>query len=109
MRIYDAFPSKYVQAADLQGREASVRIREVKLENIRGRKAPVLFFEGKTKGLVLNKTNAAAIAVLYSEETDGWAGKEITIYPTMVEFQGRMVQSIRVKGPKLRNVTKTAG
>jgi hypothetical protein len=109
MRIYDAFSSRYVRAADLQGREAGVKIRDVKLENFRGRKAPVLYFEGKNKGLILNKTNASAIAVLYSEETDAWTGKEITIYPTMVEFQGRMVQSIRVKGPKLRNVTKTAG
>jgi hypothetical protein len=41
-----------------------------------------------------------------SEETDAWGGKELTIYPTMVEFQGRMVQSIRIKGPKpkLRDV-----
>jgi hypothetical protein len=102
--MLDAFPSKYVKAADLRGREASVRIREVKLENFRGRKAPVLYFEGKQKGLILNKTNASALAILYSEETDAWAGKELTIYPTTVEFQGRMVQSNRIKGPKLRNV-----
>jgi hypothetical protein len=50
-----------------------MRIREVKLENFH-RKAPVLYFagEGKIKGLILNKTNASTIAVLYSEEIDAW-------------------------------------
>ena len=48
-------------------------------------------------GLVLNKTNAATIADLYSEETTNWAGKPITLFTTQVEFRGKQVRCIRVK------------
>jgi hypothetical protein len=104
VKIFDAFPSKFVKSSDLQGREQIVTIREVKLENLRGGKRPVLYFERRSKGFVINKTNARAIAAMYSEETDAWVGKQMTLYPTMVEFQGKMVESIRIKGPKLRDV-----
>ena len=104
MKILDAFPSKFVKASDLQGREQVVTIREVRLENIRGGKKPTLYFDGKKKGMILNKTNATAIAAMYGGETDAWVGKALTLYPTMVEFQGGMVESIRVKGPRVRQV-----
>lgn len=104
MDIFAALPSKFLKASDLQGREAPVQIREVKLENIRGNKTPVLYFERKTKGLILNKTNAAAIAAIYGAETDDWPGKSLILFPTMVEFRQRPVPTIRVKGPALREV-----
>ncbi len=109
MDIFEAFPSKFVKAADLHGREQTVTIREVRMEKVQaGRKVPVLFFERRAKGLVLNKTNAAAIAAMYGKETTAWAGKEITVYPAMVDFQGRMGESIRVKGPRPRDVAQSA-
>lgn len=58
---------------------------------------PVLYFNGKEKGLVLNKTNAQTIASLHSPETDNWPGRSISIFPTQVDFQGRQVEAIRVK------------
>lgn len=99
MRIGDAFPGTHLKASDLQGREVAVIMERVEVEEIgreRDRK-PVLYFRGKEKGLVLNKTNANVIAKMYGDETGQWAGKAITIYETEVEFGGDMVACIRVR------------
>ena len=60
---------------------------------------PVLFFEGKDKGLVLNKTNSNTISAAYGDETDVWVGMGIVLYETMVEFQGQRKPGIRCLVP----------
>lgn len=109
MRTSDAFPSAYIAAGDLQDREASVTIRDIQIEEIgkdKDRK-PVLYFKGKEKGLVLNKTNANTIESVYGDEMDDWIGAEIVLYPTMTDFQGRQVAAIRVKMPRKRPASPT--
>lgn len=107
MRVSDAFPSTHIKASDLQDRDATVTIAKVTIEEIgkdRENK-PVLYFQGKEKGLVLNKTNAQTIAGLYGQETDDWVGKAITIFPTQTDFAGEQVECIRVR---LRTVAVAA-
>ncbi len=59
-----------------------------------------LFFVGKDKGLVLNKTNFNVIADITGEaDSDDWPGKRITLYATKVDYQGRRVDAIRVDDP----------
>lgn len=99
MRISSAFPGQYLKAADLQGRQVTVTIDHVKIEDIGGDNKPVVYFTGKERGLVLNKTNANNITFLYGDETDDWHGKQITMFEAMVDFQGRSTAAIRVKGP----------
>lgn len=100
MNINSAYPSNYLKADDLQGRAITLTIDRVEMESVgQGRnkeEKPVVYFKGKEKGLVLNKTNAKTIANLYGGETDEWEGKAITIRPAEVEYQGEMVLSIRV-------------
>jgi hypothetical protein len=91
--------SEYLKAADLQGREIPVVISQVKFEKMDGKDKAILFFLGKTKGLMLNKTNINNIISLYGEETNDWNGKEITLFPSMVDYQGKTVEAVRVKGP----------
>ena len=91
--------SDYLKADDLQGHEVSVVISQIKFEKMDGKDKPILFFLGKSKGLMLNKTNIKAIIALYGDETNSWNGKEITLFPKMVDFQGESVNAIRVKGP----------
>lgn len=98
MRVSEAFPSNYVKAADLRGNNARVVIDRVKIEEIGDDRKPVLYFQGKEKGLVLNKTNANNISVLYGDDMEEWQGKEIILFPAMVDFQGRTVEAIRVRG-----------
>ncbi len=89
MNISEAFPSKYLKASDLQGRRIQVVMADVKTEKLGDDFKPILFFKGKEKGLVLNKTNANTIIAAYGPETDDWFGQPIILYEAMVEFQGK--------------------
>jgi len=100
MNINQAFPSKYVAAADLQGRDVPVNIANVVREEVGKEEEvrPVMYFAGMKKGMVLNKTNAGTIAAIYGEETDHWIGKPITLYPsTTNNGGGKEVDCIRVR------------
>jgi hypothetical protein len=99
MKVSSAFPSNYIKCADLQGRSVRVKINYIKMEDIGDDNKPVLYFIGKEKGLVLNKTNANVISMLYGDETDDWPGCEIEMYPTETDFQGKRVDAIRVRKP----------
>lgn len=100
MRISSAFPSKYLKAADLQGRNVRVVMSDVEMHDFDDDHKPVLFFQDKEKGLVLNKTNANNIAAIYGDPTEGWTGKEVILFEAMVDFQGRSVAAIRVRAPQ---------
>jgi hypothetical protein len=98
--INDAFPSNYLKASDLQGREAIVTIDRVAFEPVGREKEmkAVCYFAGKQKGIVLNKTNAKKIIEISgSAITEEWSGTQIKIYPTETEFGGETVDCIRVK------------
>jgi hypothetical protein len=101
MKLGDAYPSKYLTAEDLDGKDVTLTIDSIELEEI-GQGADkskklVIGFRGKKKQFVVNKTNANTIAkVLGSDDTDDWIDQRITIGPREVEFQGNMVWSIRV-------------
>lgn len=97
MKISTAFPSTYLKAADLDGRNIGVTMDYVRMEDIGGDHKPVLYFEGKEKGMVLNKTNANNIMAVYGDDTDDWHGGELTLFSAIVDFQGRSVEAIRVK------------
>lgn len=99
MKIGTAFPSNYIKCDDLQGRPVQVKMNYVKFEDIGSENKAILYFIGKERGLVLNKTNANMIAELYGDETDDWSGKVIELYPTKTDFQGKRVDAIRVRDP----------
>lgn len=103
MRISSAFPSNYLKAADLQERNVKVVMDRVEMEDIGGDHKPILYFQGKDKGMVLNKTNANNIAIAYGDDTDGWEGKEIVLFEAMVDFQGKTVPAIRVRAPTAKD------
>ena len=101
MKLSSAFPSKYLKAADLQGRRLKVTIESADMETIQGDGGKedklVVRFIGKDKGLVCNVTNANMIAeVLGTEETDDWINQSIVLYEAKVEYQGKRVPAIRV-------------
>lgn len=98
--INDAFPSNYLKASDIKGREPVVAIDHVSMEEVgrqKDRKA-VLYFIGKEKGLILNKTNANKIIQLTgSPVTEEWQGFRVKLYATETEFGGETVECIRIK------------
>ncbi len=99
MNINDAFPSKYIKASDLQGQDVPVTISKIEWEEVGQEKdrLPILYFEGRERGLALNKTNTFTIGDIHGQEMDNWGGKEITLFPTQTDFQGKQVACIRVR------------
>lgn len=99
MNINEVFPSKYLKAEDLQGREITVTIANVIVEKIgQGEdRKPVAYFQGKEKGVALNKTNSTNIAAAFGPETDAWIGAKVILYPAWVDYQGKSVQAIRIR------------
>lgn len=99
MKISSAFPSEFLKAADLQGRQVAVVIDHVEMREVGDGEKPVVFFQGKEKGVVLNKTNANTIAMIYGDDTDAWTGGEIVLFSARVEFQGKSMDGIRCRIP----------
>ena len=101
MKLNEAFPSNFLKADDLNGKQCTMTIESAEVEEIGqgNEKASklVLAFRGAEKKLVCNVTNAKTIAkVLGTDETDDWIGQRITLVPREVEFQGETVWAIRV-------------
>ena len=100
MKITTLFPSRFLRADALDDHEVQCVIAEVQVEDVSrdgSDRKPVLYFEGKEKGLVMNKTNSMVIASSYGDDTDGWRGKPVVLYPTKTQFQGKLVPCIRVR------------
>ncbi len=102
MKPSDIFSSKYLSAADLRERDATVTIEGATIEKMQnGEKKLALTFRGKEKGFLVNRTNFNSIAeALGTDETDDWEGQQITIYPSETDFQGKTVDCIRVRRKK---------
>lgn len=111
MNIDQSFPSKYLKASDIGDAQPVVQIARVTVEAV-GREQeqkPILYFVGKSKGVVLNKTNARAIAqIAGSNETDDWTGITVQLYVAQVEFSGESMEAIRIRAPKQRAATPVA-
>ena len=104
MNINEAFPSgKFLKSDDLQGRIVKLKIASLTYEKIGTDNKLVMYFVGKEKGMVLNKTNARTIADAYGNDTDNWTGGEINVFSMKVDFQGKLVDGLRVNIPPRQN------
>ena len=112
MRISEEFSGAWLKAVDLRGHKVRATIETVKKEEIgQGEDReykPVVYFKGKDKGLVLNKTNGTTIAETLGDDTDDWAGREIVLYSTKVQFGAKMVDAIRVEVPLEQETAQAA-
>lgn len=86
MKIEQLFPSRWLHPEALNGRAVTVTIAAVTLEKVhnpqtnKAEQKPAVAFKGATKLLLMNKTQALAIArITGSGETDDWAGKRVTL------------------------------
>jgi len=97
------FPSRYLRAADFEGKPVTLTIAEVvkdKVQMATGQKADkyIVRFRETEKELILNKTNAKAVAkVLDEPKAINWPGERITLKPTTCEAFGEIVSCIRVE------------
>ena len=86
MKVETLFPSRWLHPEALQGRAVTVTIAAVTLEKVHNpqtnkpEQKPAVAFKGATKLLLMNKTQALAIArILGSGETDDWVGQRVTL------------------------------
>ena len=100
MNVDDLYPSKYLSANDLQGKEPTVTITQITMEKMTdGQIKPCIFVNNRPKGIILNKTNAMSISQLYGKNTDGWIGTKIKLVKVWTDFQGKPVEAIRIVPP----------
>tara|TARA_B100000949_G_scaffold112246_1_gene99397 strand:+ start:1019 stop:1618 length:600 start_codon:yes stop_codon:yes gene_type:complete len=96
MKMADMFPSKFLKAAELDG-NLTLTIKTVLQEDLGEQLKPVAYFLETKKGLVINRTNANTISALHGQDTDAWAGNQITLFATEVDFKGQTTLAIRVR------------
>jgi len=102
MKVSLMFPSDFVKADDLDGKDVTKTIKAVTMDELTmagGKKktSPVIRFSDTDKKLVLNKTNTLIIAGMHGKETDLWIGKKITMFPTETQFGSDTVSCIRIR------------
>lgn len=105
----ELFVSRYLHAADLKGNDATLKIIRVALHELDDEKHPgekkrmgVLYFEGKKKGLGLNRTNAACLKEMWGSKPQDWVGKRVTLYPTTVRMPSKVKGGGMVTEPCIR-------
>lgn len=86
MNVQTMFPKKWLSAADLMGRTVTVFVEGCAVETIfntrtkRNEQKLAVAFHGKQKRLLINKTQAYALAAACgSQETDNWAGHTVLL------------------------------
>ena len=104
MNANDAFPSTYLKANDLKGQRVPVVIESASMEDLgfdgNTTEKLVVHFQGKERGLVLNRTNCnSIIEIAKTADTDEWPGVRIVLYQDKTDFQGRRVDCIRIDAP----------
>jgi hypothetical protein len=103
MKISEEFPSQFLKASDLGGRDVRVTMGRVERETIGTDKKLVLYFKGKEKGLVLNKTNAGTIGDGYGDDTDDWFDNPLILFSVKTDYQGKVVDAIRCRVPTAKD------
>ncbi len=110
-----AFPSKYFTAADIVSTGPKLvvvdRIGPEMVGTEEKQEKYVAYFQGEEKGLVLNATKWSVMESLYGEESDGWIGKEIVMFPDKTRFGGKIVDCISLRArryPQADNGRKQA-
>ena len=100
MKMSEAFPSRFLKAQDVMGRPVRATISGCTLEDLGDARKPALSFQGRSKQLVINKTNGSLLAAWFGDDTDQWTGREIEIYADKAPMQGRIVDCLRVRLPQ---------
>jgi hypothetical protein len=105
MKMNDLFPSKYLRAADLQGKPRVVTIEKVthepfKDDGVSVTKTVIHFKRNgtATAPVVVNKTNwKMLVAITEAEDDEDWIGARIELRSEKVNSPGgRIVDSIRI-------------
>jgi hypothetical protein len=94
--------SKYLRATDLD-KEMKFKIKSATDEVVGTgddkEHRLIIGFTNDERGLVLNRTNRRILREAFGDVVDSWIGKVIAVYPTSVDFRGKLVPALRVRIP----------
>jgi hypothetical protein len=92
--------SKYLKTDDIDGELTATiaGVEAAEFEGDGGKKEtkPVVVFRDLDQRLVLNRTNLAAMSVMFGDETGAWTGKKIRLHIAKTKFKGQSMNTIRV-------------
>jgi hypothetical protein len=95
--------SKYFRASDLTApitlTIANVGQAEFGADGQPKELKPYIEFSDHQQMLVINKTNADILTLLFGDDTDAWHKQRITLSPARTPFKGKVVDTIRVGKP----------
>lgn len=81
----ELYPGRFIKCADLKGKNVTLTIAAVTLEELEGDKGKqvkgLVAFEKTEKQLALNKTNGICIKEMFGKKVQTWVGKRITLMP----------------------------
>jgi hypothetical protein len=101
----EMYPGRFIKAALLKGKPATLTIAEVELElmpdpKAKGGKANkvIMSFVERDRQLLVNKTNALCLVEMFGRRSSMWIGKRITLQPDIVLAWGVRKPCIRISG-----------
>jgi glucose-6-phosphate dehydrogenase assembly protein OpcA len=94
------YPGRFLKSADFDGKDVTLTVKAVRAEKVDDKMKAIMSFEGTDKELVLNRTNAEAVKLMFGRETNDWLGKRITWFPLSMAnpFGDGNVTAVRVRG-----------
>lgn len=108
-KISSEFPSRFLSGDEINGHVVPVVISSVKKEIVnegtpKQEEVLVVYFEGKERGMRLNKTRANEIKdITGSDDTDMWKGKKAALYTRPQNAFGELHNVLHVKKDDARN------
>lgn len=82
----ELYPGRFLKAGHLQGKQVTVTIQDVHLEELESDKGveqkAIITMKDKKLQLVLCKLNGLCLKAMFGPSISAWIGKRITLWPT---------------------------
>lgn len=103
------FLGAYLKSSDIQ-QPVAVVIRDCLLEKLQDEECLVMYFQGQTKGLVMNSTNIRFCQEQFgSKETNDWSGRPVILaVDHNIPFGSKIVSGLRLRPAAAAEFTPTA-
>lgn len=83
----ELYPGRFLKASEFKGKQVTLRISEVRIEELVGDKGPqikgVISFEKTDKQWAINRTNGICVKAMFGSKVQAWVGKRVTLFPAL--------------------------
>jgi hypothetical protein len=98
MQYDDFHSSRFISAADLAGTSHIVQIAKIEREQLQdGKVKPAIYFAGRQKALLCNKTNWGTLGAALGKDLNAWVGRSIELFAMPCQGPSGMTQGVRVR------------